>query len=173
MKQFLIRRFVFAVISIIVATFIVLILSRGSGDPLLLYANSGYGLSAEGERKIRERLGLDHNVFVQYGLWLARTLKGDMGETILDRKPVLRIVFNKLPSTIQSKAIVAITKGRDIIAQSQSGTGKTAAFCIGILQNLNLNLYKVQTIVLLPTRELAEQVYRVCLSLSQYITVFF
>ena len=105
MKQFLIRRFVFALISILVATFLILCISRLSGDPLLLYANSGYGITEEGERLIRERLGLDRNVAMQYVFWLGRTLKGDMGETILDRKPVSRIVFLKLPSTLQLGAV--------------------------------------------------------------------
>ena len=105
MKQFLIRRFVFALISIVVATFLILCISRLSGDPLLLYANSGYGITEEGEKIIRERLGLDRNVAMQYIFWLGRTLKGDMGETILDRKPVSRIVFLKLPSTLQLGAV--------------------------------------------------------------------
>ena len=105
MKQFLIRRFVFALISIVVATFLILCISRLSGDPLLLYANSGYGITEEGEKIIRERLGLDRNVFMQYVFWLGRTLKGEMGETILDRKPVSRIVFLKLPSTLQLGAV--------------------------------------------------------------------
>ena len=96
MKQFLIRRFIFALVSIVLATFAILVISRLSGDPLLLYANSGYGITAEGERVIRKRLGLDKPVPYQYILWLGRTLKGDMGETILDRKPVSRIVFLKL-----------------------------------------------------------------------------
>ena len=105
MKRFLIRRFIFALISIVMATFAILVISRLSGDPLLLYANSGYGITAEGERVIRERLGLDKPVPYQYILWLGRTLKGDMGETILDRKPVARIVFLKLPSTLQLGAV--------------------------------------------------------------------
>ena len=105
MKRFLIRRFIFALISIVMATFAILAISRLSGDPLLLYANSGYGITAEGERVIRERLGLDKPVPYQYILWLGRTLKGDMGETILDRKPVARIVFLKLPSTLQLGAV--------------------------------------------------------------------
>ncbi len=86
------------------ATFFVLVLSRGSGDPLLLYANSGYGLTEEGERVLREKLGLNKPVPIQYAYWLGRTLRGDMGETILDRKPVARIVFQKLPSTLQLAA---------------------------------------------------------------------
>ena len=70
-----------------------------------MYANSGYGITEEGEKIIRERLGLDRNVAMQYIFWLGRTLKGDMGETILDRKPVSRIVFLKLPSTLQLGAV--------------------------------------------------------------------
>jgi|TARA_B100001750_G_scaffold230484_1_gene226970 ABC-type dipeptide/oligopeptide/nickel transport system permease component len=101
MRRFLLGRLVFAIVSIVVATFIVLLLSRMSGDPILLYANSGYGLTKEGEEAVRKRLGLDKPIPIQYALWLGRTLKGDMGETILDRKPVSRIVFNKLPNTLQ------------------------------------------------------------------------
>ena len=100
MRRFIIRRFVFSLVSIVVATLLVFLLSRAAGDPLLLYANSGYGLTAEGEAALRKRLALDRPVPVQYALWLGRTLKGDMGETILDRKPVFRIVTQRLPSTI-------------------------------------------------------------------------
>jgi peptide/nickel transport system permease protein len=105
MKRFLIRRFIFGIISIIMATFFVLILSRGSGDPLLLYANSGYGLTAESEKLLRKELRLDKHVIIQYFYWLRSTLQGDMGVTILDRKPVARIVFQKLPSTLQLAAV--------------------------------------------------------------------
>ena len=100
MRRFIIRRFVFSLVSIVVATLLVFLLSRAAGDPLLLYANSGYGLTAEGEAALRKRLALARPVPVQYALWLGRTLKGDMGETILDRKPVFRIVTQRLPSTI-------------------------------------------------------------------------
>ncbi len=100
MRRFIIRRFVFSLVSIVVATLLVFLLSRAAGDPLLLYANSGYGLTAESEVALRKKLALDRPVPVQYALWLGRTLKGDMGETILDRKPVFRIVTQRLPSTI-------------------------------------------------------------------------
>ena len=100
MRRFIIRRFVFSLVSIVVATFSVFVLSRAAGDPLLLYANSGYGLTAESEVALRKKLALDRPVPVQYALWVGRTLKGDMGETILDRKPVFRIVTQRLPSTI-------------------------------------------------------------------------
>lgn len=100
MRRFIIRRFVFSLVSIVIATLAVFLLSRAQGDPLLLYATSGYGLTAESEVALRKKLALDRPVPVQYALWLGRTLKGDMGETILDRKPVARVVLHRLPSTL-------------------------------------------------------------------------
>jgi len=100
MRRFIVRRFVFSLVSIVVATLAVFLLSRAQGDPLLLYATSGCGLTAESEVALRKKLALDRAVPVQYALWLGRTLKGDMGETILDRKPVARVVLARLPSTL-------------------------------------------------------------------------
>ena len=61
------------------------------------------------------------------------------------------------PSPIQCKAITPIIKGKDIIAQAQSGTGKTAAFTIGALSKVELDKETPQVIVLSPTRELSSQ----------------
>ena len=65
------------------------------------------------------------------------------------------------PSKIQYKSIPLIKSGKDLIAQSQSGTGKTGAFSIGILNNIDTKLKKTQYIVLTPTHELAKQIYSV------------
>lgn len=65
------------------------------------------------------------------------------------------------PSAIQQRAIVQIIKGRDVIAQAQSGTGKTATFSIGILQSLDIATRETQALVLSPTRELAQQIQKV------------
>jgi len=62
------------------------------------------------------------------------------------------------PSTIQKKAIPAMKTRRDIIAQAQSGTGKTASFTVGSLQLIDPSISKCQAIILAPTRELANQV---------------
>ncbi len=62
------------------------------------------------------------------------------------------------PSEIQSQSIPHILAGKDIIGQAQTGTGKTAAFALPILCNIELNLRKTQVLVLAPTRELAIQV---------------
>ena len=65
------------------------------------------------------------------------------------------------PSEIQQQAIPSILQGNDIMAGAQTGTGKTAAFALPILQRLQNDESKrrrVRTLVLVPTRELASQV---------------
>ena len=75
------------------------------------------------------------------------------------------------PSSIQKKAILPIINGSDIIAQAQSGTGKTATFVIGSLQLIDEKLKKLQLIILAPTRELAIQIQTVVKSLSEYMKI--
>ena len=75
------------------------------------------------------------------------------------------------PSAIQQRAIKPIVLGRDVIAQSQSGTGKTAVFSIASLQLLDETSRDVQVLVLSPTRELAEQSQRVMQSLGDFMNV--
>ena len=65
------------------------------------------------------------------------------------------------PSKIQYKSLPIFDSGKDMIAQSQSGTGKTGAFSIGILNNIDIKMKKTQYIVLTPTHELAKQIYNV------------
>jgi translation initiation factor 4A len=70
------------------------------------------------------------------------------------------------PSLIQRKALLTIFDRRDIIAQAQSGTGKTGVFTIGVLQNINPELNKTQGLIMAPTRELAKQIYEVITSIG-------
>ena len=79
----------------------------------------------------------------------------------LDIKPeLLRGIYGhgfEYPSPIQKKAILPIINKRDVIAQAQSGTGKTATFAIGALQLIDLTNNNTQVLILSPTRELASQ----------------
>lgn len=75
------------------------------------------------------------------------------------------------PSAIQQRAILPIIEGRDVIAQAQSGTGKTATFAIGILQRIDAALIACQALILAPTRELAQQIRKVVLALGDYFNV--
>lgn len=64
----------------------------------------------------------------------------------------------KSMTAIQSQSLPLILAGDDVIAQGQTGSGKTAAFGLGLLHKLDPKVFKVQSLVLCPTRELAEQV---------------
>ena len=75
------------------------------------------------------------------------------------------------PSAIQQRGIVPFTKGLDVIQQAQSGTGKTATFCAGVLQQLDYEKEECQALVLAPTRELAQQIEKVMRALGDYLNV--
>jgi len=75
------------------------------------------------------------------------------------------------PSAIQQRAIKPAMLGRDLIAQAQSGTGKTATFAIGTLAKLDRELRECQSLILAPTRELAQQIQKVVLALGDYMNV--
>merc|ERR1719387_3062850 len=74
------------------------------------------------------------------------------------REELLRGIYAygfEKPSAIQQRAIIPCVKGRDVIAQAQSGTGKTATFSISVLQKVDTSLRECQALLLAPTRELA------------------
>jgi translation initiation factor 4A len=73
------------------------------------------------------------------------------------------------PSKIQQLAIVPMSKHTDILAQSQSGTGKTGAFTIGSLSVVDTTIKSPQVLVICPTRELAQQTERVARALGNYM----
>ncbi|KAM7365915.1 hypothetical protein PAMP_015393 [Pampus punctatissimus] len=88
------------------------------------------------------------------------------------REALLRGIYAygfEKPSAIQQRAIIPCIKGYDVIAQAQSGTGKTATFAISILQQIDVELKGTQALVLAPTRELAQQIQKVILALGDYM----
>ncbi|CDK24359.1 unnamed protein product [Kuraishia capsulata CBS 1993] len=93
----------------------------------------------------------------------------------MNLKPeILRGVYGsgyEAPSAIQQRAIVPITEGRDVLAQAQSGTGKTATFTISALQRIDPSLKATQALILAPTRELALQIQKVVLTIGLHLNV--
>ena len=73
------------------------------------------------------------------------------------------------PSPIQAQSIPVILSGRDVIGQAQTGTGKTAAFSIPVLETIDPENKSLQAIILCPTRELAIQVSKEIKKLSKYM----
>ena len=74
------------------------------------------------------------------------------------------------PSPIQQKSILSIIDGRDVIAQAQSGSGKTGAFATGALNRVRLDLKQPQALIIAPTRELAKQIHDVIKDLGSQMT---
>jgi ATP-dependent RNA helicase DeaD len=92
-----------------------------------------------------EKMELKQETFEQFGL--SRALMNAISE-----------VGYEIPTPIQVKTIPHLLAGRDLIGQAQTGTGKTAAFALPILEKLDLNSKEVQALILTPTRELGIQV---------------
>ncbi len=75
------------------------------------------------------------------------------------------------PSAIQQRAILPIIETRDVLAQAQSGTGKTATFAISALERIDASDKATQALILAPTRELALQIQKVVMSIGTYLDV--
>jgi len=71
-------------------------------------------------------------------------------------------------TAIQEQSLPHILDGRDVIAQAKTGSGKTAAFGIGVLSKLNVKKFRVQSLILCPTRELADQVAKELRMLARF-----
>jgi len=90
------------------------------------------------------------------------------------REELLRGIYAygfEKPSAIQKRAIMPVLRGRDTIAQAQSGTGKTGTFAISILQKIEIEDASCQALVLAPTRELAQQIKTVMTAIGDYMKV--
>ena len=73
-----------------------------------------------------------------------------------------------MPHTLQ---LICLLSGSDVIAQAQSGTGKTATFSISVLQKLDTNVKACQALILAPTRELAQQIQKVVVAIGDFMSV--
>jgi len=87
-------------------------------------------------------------------------------------KPFILEAINKLgfsePTEIQERLIPIIENGDSAIGQSQTGTGKTHAYILPIIEKINPNLNEVQAVIAAPTRELAEQIYKEVLKVIEH-----
>ena len=95
-------------------------------------------------------------------------------DTLSLKDDLLRGIYSygfENPSKIQSKAVPLLLNGKDLIAQAQSGTGKTGAFLIGCLEKLDISLKATQILILAPTHELVHQIYEVALEISKYLDI--
>lgn len=87
------------------------------------------------------------------------------------KEKTLRGIFGfgfEKPSIIQQKAIVPIISGSDVIAQAQSGTGKTGTFAIAAIESVDFTMQESQILILSPTKELTLQTRKVVASIGDF-----
>ena len=85
---------------------------------------------------------------------------------------VLEEVGYEVPTAIQEQCIIHLLNGHDVIGQAQTGTGKTAAFALPLIDRIDLNNNQVQLLVLVPTRELAIQVSEAIQTYARHLKGF-
>ena len=113
----------------------------------------------------------DNDIQIDYNIIEKKTW--DEFEELQQKTTLLRGIYAygfENPSPIQSKAIKPLMDGKDIIAQAQSGTGKTGCFTIGTLFRINPDILNVQAMIMAPTRELARQILSVISGISSMMT---
>ncbi|WP_456278261.1 DEAD/DEAH box helicase [Bacillus sp. AK128] len=89
---------------------------------------------------------------------MSKTLFEQFGLKEFVIEAILKLQFHQ-PTDIQSRLIPAILKGESVIGQSQTGTGKTHAFLLPLINNIDPERQEVQVVITAPTRELAHQIY--------------
>jgi peptide/nickel transport system permease protein len=99
MWTYILRRVFQALFTLLIITVLCFLLTRFSGDPMAQYATNPR-MSAEDREALRERLGLNDPVYVQYFKWLGLALQGDLGNSFFSRQPVSDMIGQRLPNTL-------------------------------------------------------------------------
>lgn len=102
------------------------------------------------------------------------TTKGNEFEDFCLSRELLMGVFEQgweRPSPIQEASIPIALNGRDVLARAKNGTGKTGAYCIPALSQLNSAVDAIQALIMVPTRELALQTSQICIELSKHLGI--
>lgn len=90
------------------------------------------------------------------------------------KRELLMGIFEKgweKPSPIQEAAIPVALVGKDILARAKNGTGKTGAYCIPVLEQIDATKDYIQALIIVPTRELALQTSQICIELAKHLNV--
>jgi len=103
MQKYLVRRFLLALVTLVCVSLIIFIMSRVSGDPRHIYLDD-YSTQEDWDR-MGVVLGLDKPYYQQYGLFLKGAVRGDFGESVREGRPVLNVVLERAPATIQLGAV--------------------------------------------------------------------
>ena len=98
MKKFVLRRLTYSLISLILLSLTIFLFVRLTGDPAVLLVEPG--ASREDMAMVRQQLGLDQPLVVQYGTFVVSVLRGDFGKSFYYRTPVLELYLSRLPNSL-------------------------------------------------------------------------
>jgi peptide/nickel transport system permease protein len=101
MGRFLLRRLLLMLLTLLAISALVFSLVRIQGDPRFLLMDPLASISEEQWENMGRRLGLDKPLIYQYGVFLGQLARGDLGRSIFQRKPVIKVIRDKLPATLQ------------------------------------------------------------------------
>ena len=103
MQRFLVRRFFISLITLFVVSVVIFAMSRAAGDPRHVFLDD-YSTQEDWDR-LTVSLGLDKPYYQQYGIFLSGALRGDLGKSIKEKRPVTDIMVERLPATVQLAAV--------------------------------------------------------------------
>ena len=151
MKKFLVRRAITAVVTLLAVTVLVFILARMTGDPRVLLLGDQTQTSQEQWDAWGRDFGLDKPLVIQYVIYLGKLVRGDLGDSILQRRPVSELMWQRMPNSAQLAVVAfafsiiigiplgilsAVTRGSawDYISRSFAMFGHAApSFWVGIV----------------------------------------
>jgi len=151
MITFVIRRFLQGLVVLFVVSFIAFFIFQYLGDPVLTLA--GRYASQEQQAMVRKTLGLDHPFFIQYLKFVGNALRGNFGMSYVSRVPVLELIIERLPASIELAlmaellaVVVGITLGVYVAANSRNFLSKF--FMTGSLFGVSLPTFLVGIILI-------------------------
>jgi peptide/nickel transport system permease protein len=113
MLQYIARRLLHAIPVILLSSIVIFaLLHLAPGDPALILA--GPDADADTVQAVRQRMGLDQPLYVQYGIWIGQMLRGDMGRSYVNNRPVRELIMQRIPATLQlalAGLLIALTVG--------------------------------------------------------------
>jgi ABC-type dipeptide/oligopeptide/nickel transport system permease component len=105
-QRYILTRIFYAFISLFILSITIFGLVRITGDPVILMADPG--AKEEDLQALRKEFGLDKPIYVQYGVWIAKLMRGDFGKSLYYRVPALELYMQRLPASIQLAGVAML-----------------------------------------------------------------
>jgi len=144
MQRYLIRRVIALVPLVIGVTLISFLLMHfAPGDPTAIYIDPTVGDTAEMREIVRERLGLDQPLPVQYARWFGRAIQGDLGFSFVSHRPVIQEIVHRIPNTLMlvgAAVLMALFLGLTVGVYSALNQYRTSDYIVTVLAFIGVSI---------------------------------